>query len=52
MNFHLIVRKDRINHLPLLESARLQGRPTAWPSEKLERLLTPCELDQVLHGQL
>lgn len=34
--------------VPLLKSARLKGSPKSWPSEKLERLLTPSEIDLVL----
>jgi hypothetical protein len=46
------MRLNSIRHkgqaLPLLKSARMKGDPKSWPSEKLERLLTPNELDQVL----
>ncbi|MGA9871650.1 MAG: hypothetical protein WBQ44_10980 [Rhodococcus sp. (in: high G+C Gram-positive bacteria)] len=38
--------------VPLLETARMSGRPRTWPSEKLERLLTPGEIDMVRRGQL
>jgi hypothetical protein len=33
--------------VPLLKSARMKGDPKYWSSEKLERLLTPNEIDQV-----
>lgn len=52
MKFHAVLRRARNNSVPLLESARMPGRPGSWPSEKLERLLTPREIDQVLHGNL
>ncbi|MBD0322520.1 MAG: hypothetical protein ICV72_03925 [Aldersonia sp.] len=38
--------------VPLLKSARLKGNPKSWPSEKLERLLTPNEIDQVLRHRI
>ncbi|MFZ2175579.1 MAG: hypothetical protein WAW17_16390 [Rhodococcus sp. (in: high G+C Gram-positive bacteria)] len=52
MNIHSILRWDHRNSLPLLESARLKGSPSTWPAEKLERLLTPTEIEQVLRGRL
>ncbi|QHE68079.1 hypothetical protein GFS60_01596 [Rhodococcus sp. WAY2] len=51
VNVHSILRRDR-SPLPLLESARLQGRPSSWPSEKLERLMTPREIEEVLRGDV
>jgi len=38
--------------VPLLESARMKGRPRSWPSEKLERLLTPAEIEAVLQHRV
>ncbi|SNS64116.1 hypothetical protein [Rhodococcoides kyotonense] len=49
MNFHSILRRGSAK-VPLLESARLTGSPRTWPSEKLERLLTPREIDMVRRG--
>lgn len=43
-------RHARDQAVPILRSARLKGRPESWPSEKLERLLTPHEIDAVSHG--
>ncbi|WP_198289419.1 hypothetical protein [Rhodococcus sp. AW25M09] len=36
--------------LPLLKTARMSGRPRTWPGEKLERLLTPQELELMRRG--
>jgi len=47
-----ILRRSHGESLPLLDSARMQGKPQSWSSEKLERLLTPREIDQVLHHQI
>jgi len=30
----------------------MHGSPKSWPSEKLERLLTPMEIDQVVHHRV
>ncbi len=38
--------------VPLLGSARMHGDPKSWPGEKLERLLTPREMDQVRRGRI
>lgn len=38
--------------VPLLDSARMKGRPKSWPSEKLERLLTPAEIEAVLQHRI
>ncbi|HEY5856105.1 MAG TPA: hypothetical protein VIW24_19235 [Aldersonia sp.] len=38
--------------VPLLETARMKGRPKSWPSEKLERLLTPAEIEAVLQHRV
>lgn len=42
----------RAPSVPLLKSARFKGNPKSWPSEKLERLLTPSELDLVLRHRI
>ncbi|MBJ8339664.1 hypothetical protein JGU71_12275 [Antrihabitans sp. YC3-6] len=52
MKIHSILRRHEVQSIPLLESARMQGSPKKWPSEKLERLLTARELDQVLHHRV
>lgn len=52
MKLHSILRRHGDLTLPILESARMHGKPKSWPSEKLERLLTPRELDQVLHHRI
>ena len=52
MKINTILRRSRSNSVPLLASARMHGRPKSWPSEKLERLLTPFEIDQVVHHRI
>ncbi|MFF0817328.1 hypothetical protein ACFYVR_19525 [Rhodococcus sp. NPDC003318] len=37
--------------LPLLPIQRSRGRRPVWPSERLERLLTPREVDDLLRGR-
>ncbi|MBJ8348619.1 hypothetical protein [Antrihabitans sp. YC2-6] len=52
MKLHSILRRHGDSAIPILETARLQGKPKSWPGEKLERLLTPGEIDQVLHHRV
>ncbi|MEV6277440.1 hypothetical protein [Nocardia sp. NPDC051832] len=55
MKLRSLLPRRRTNDLPLLPSIEPEdGRPAkARPTEeKLERLLTPTELDLVLHHQL
>ncbi|WP_187776345.1 hypothetical protein [Antrihabitans cavernicola] len=52
MKLHSILRRDAGASLPLLDSARMHGSPKSWPSEKLERLLTPMEIDQILQHRI
>nr|WP_296778670.1 hypothetical protein [Rhodococcus sp. (in: high G+C Gram-positive bacteria)] len=51
MNIHSIFSRPS-SAVPLLESARMSGSPRKWPSEQLERLLTPGELDMIRRGQV
>jgi hypothetical protein len=51
VNFHSILRRPSAG-VPLLESARMSGKPRKWPSEKLERLLTPGEIDSIRRGMI
>ncbi|WP_156376391.1 hypothetical protein [Rhodococcoides yunnanense] len=51
MNIHSILRRPS-SGVPLLETARMSGSPRKWPSEKLERLLTPGEIDMIRRGQI
>ena len=52
MKFNSILRRSRGHSIPLLDSARMHGSPKSWPSEKLERLLTPFEIDQIVHHRI
>ncbi|NLU83130.1 hypothetical protein [Rhodococcus sp. HNM0569] len=52
MKLPSMLRRTRSEPLPLLPTARMEGRPSTWSGEKLERLLTPREIEQVLHGDL
>ncbi|WP_185981733.1 hypothetical protein [Skermania sp. ID1734] len=52
MKLHSILRRGHGQPVPLLESARMRGNPKSWSSEKLERLLTPREMDMVLHHRV
>ena len=47
-----LLHRDRSRAIPLLKTAQLKGRPRSWPSEQLERLLTPSEIELVRHGQI
>lgn len=47
-----ILHRRHDESVPMLESARMQGNPKSWSSEQLERLLTPREIDQVIHHQV
>jgi hypothetical protein len=38
--------------LPLLKTARMSGSPRTWPAEKLERLLTPQEIELIRRGRI
>ena len=51
MNLHSILHRQE-ERVPILESARMRGNPRSWPGEKLERLLTQREIDQVLHHRV
>ncbi len=42
-----LLSRHRPASVPLLRSACMEGNPKSWPSEKLERLLTTAEIDQV-----
>ncbi|CAM2831192.1 Transposase [Skermania piniformis] len=47
MKLNALLSRHRSAPVPLLSSACLAGNPKSWPSEQLERLLTPSEIDQV-----
>lgn len=52
MNLHSLLRREAGPAVPILASARMHGSPKSWPSEKLERLLTPMEIDQILQHRI
>ncbi|MGW0176668.1 hypothetical protein ACWDUM_22810 [Rhodococcus sp. NPDC003322] len=45
-----VLRPAHRNPVPLLPTTRSRGRREAWPSERLERLLTPREIDDLVRG--
>ena len=45
-------RRDAGTALPLLQTATFDGAPATWPGEKLERLMTPREIELVVRGRL
>ena len=51
MKLQSIIRRTS-SDLPLLKTARMSGSPRTWPAEKLERLLTPQEIDLIRRGRI
>ncbi|MGW6378866.1 hypothetical protein ACWFRB_22670 [Rhodococcus sp. NPDC055112] len=51
MKIPVVLQHARHDAVPILESARMKGRPKSWPDEKLERLLTDGEREDVERGR-
>ncbi|MFD4184174.1 hypothetical protein [Rhodococcus sp. NPDC058514] len=51
MKIPVVLHHARHESVPILESARMKGRPKSWPSEKLERLLTQGEIEAIHRGR-
>lgn len=51
MKLQSIMRRTS-SDLPLLKTAKMSGSPRTWPAEKLERLLTPQEIDLIRRGRI
>nr|WP_169310456.1 hypothetical protein [Rhodococcus oryzae] len=51
MKIPVVLQHVRHEAVPILESARMKGRPKSWPGEQLERLLTDGEIQDIERGR-